>query len=99
MTNSGLGDRAYIALACLEHIRMVRWEDSSCGSDNWAECVIHLLGLGLVDALLQRRALRCRVGCGCDRRVRAEVVVVVGGCTYYRALFSLVTTREGQNGF
>lgn len=99
MSNSGLGDWTYIAFACLEHIRMVRWEDGGCGSDNWAERVIHLLGLGLVDALLQRRALRRRVGCGLDRRMRAEIVVVVGRCAYNGALFPSVTTSEGLNAY
>lgn len=99
MSNSGFGDWADIALACLEHIRVVRWEDSGCGSDDWAERVIHLLGFGLVDALLQRWALRCRVGCGLDRRMRAEVVVMIGGSAYNRALFSLVNTRKGHNAY
>lgn len=86
-----LGNRAYIALARLEHVRVVGWKHCRRGADNGAQPIIHFLGLGLVDAGLERGARGCCCVVGGDGRVRMQVVVVVCCCAYDGALMGVVS--------
>lgn len=81
-----LCDWAYVALARLEHIWVIGWENGGRCADDGAEGVVHLLGLGLVEVALQYGTRGCSSGGGGHGRMRGEVVVVVGGCAYYWAL-------------
>jgi hypothetical protein len=56
------------------------------GADDGAQRVVHVLGLGLLDCVLERGARCCCGRVGGDRGVRVQVVVVVGGCAYDWAL-------------
>lgn len=90
VSNGRLGDRADILRPSLQHVGVVRREHSGCGAHDGAEGIVELLSLGLVDGGLQSGA------CGRFGRVQSrnlwvlvEVVVVVGGCAYDRALCML----------
>lgn len=98
VANGCLGNRANVLGASLQHIRVVRRQDCGRGANNGAESVIELLGLGLVHSLVEGGAGGSFVrGLG-DIRVLVEVVVVVGGRAYNRALCmsvdSLTSCRE-----
>lgn len=93
-----LGDRADIASICLQHIRMVWWEDGGSGADDGAEGIIKLLCLGLVDSILEGGALGgCGRGDAGDGGVLVEVVVVVCCCAYHGAL-RLLARERGNEG-
>jgi len=81
-----LGHRAHVASPRFQHIWVIRWQDSGRGADNRAQGVVHFLGLGVVDSRLERGALCCGCAVGGDGRVRVQVVVMVGCCSYDRAL-------------
>ena len=82
-----LCDWADVAGVRLEHVWVVGRKDCSCCAYDRAESIVHLLGLGRLYVLLERRA-RCSLGAlGGDGRVCGEVVVVVAGCAYDWALW------------
>lgn len=86
VSNACLCDGAHIALFRLEHIWVVGRQDSGSSADYWAKRVVHLLGRGLVNSRLEGGALCGGGGGGRDGWVLAQVVVVIGGCTYDGAL-------------
>lgn len=86
-----LGNRADIVRPSVEHIRVVRRQHGGRCTNDRAESIVELLGLGLVDGGLERGAGGGfgRVEAG-DVGVLVEVVVVVGRCAYNGALIALV---------
>jgi hypothetical protein len=99
VSNRRLCNWAYIASARLQHVRVIRRKNSRCCTDYRAQRIVHLLCLGLLDRVLEcgARCRRARVVAG-DRRVRLEVVVVVGRCSYYWALREVVSGYESDAG-
>ena len=93
MSHRRLRNRAYVAGAGLEHVWVVRWKNSRRGAYDGTQRIIHLLRLGLLDRVLKCGAGRRRAVARGDGRVRVEVVVVVGRCSYYRALHEEVSMR------
>lgn len=87
MTHRRLGDRAHIALARVQHIRVVGRQHGGGGAHDGAQRVVELLGFGLLHGGFERGA---GGGFGAaqagDRRVLVQVVVVVGGGAYDGAL-------------
>jgi hypothetical protein len=53
VSNCCLGDRAYVALTRLKHVWVVGRKNSGSGAYNRAEGIVHLLGLGLLDSVLE----------------------------------------------
>jgi hypothetical protein len=82
VSDGGFCDWADVALAGLEHVGVVGRKDSRSGANHWAQGVVHLLRVRLVDVGLEDGALGGRGGRGGHGRVRGEVVVVVGGSAY-----------------
>ena len=88
MSHRRLSDRAHIALARLQHIRVVGRQHGGRGAHDGAQRVVELLGFGLLHGRLERGA---GSGFGAvqagDGRVLVQVVVVVGSGAYDRALW------------
>lgn len=87
---------------------VVRWQDSRGGTDNGADVIVHLPGLGLVDHLACQHRARRRIASGVALgdghvRVLVQVVVVVGRGAYDGARLSRarevnIGVRGGQGG-
>lgn len=86
VANCSLGNRAHVALARLQHIRVVWWQHGCRSANNRTKAVVHLLGARFLDGVFERRTLGCGALVGRDRWVRVQVVVVVGLCAYNGAL-------------
>ena len=88
MSHRRLSDRAHIALARLQHVRVVGRQHRGRGAHDGAQRVVELLGFGLLHGRLERGA---GGGFGAaqagDGRVLVQVVVVVGGGAYDGALW------------
>jgi hypothetical protein len=80
---------------------MVRRQDRGRSANDGAQTIVELLGLGLVDSLLERGASGGFIGGLGDVGVLVEVVVVVGGRAYNGALCMSVEPQlcwgEGQH--
>jgi hypothetical protein len=83
MPHCCLGNRAHVALLCLEHVRVVGRQHCRRSAYNGTQSIVHSLGLRLVDDIvLERGTLGCSCFVGRDRGMRVQIVVVVSCCTY-----------------
>ena len=98
MFDSCLCHWAHISWVRLQHVGVIRRKHSRCGANNGTEPVVHFLGLGLVDSRLERGASSSSRAVGRNGRVAGEIVMVVRLCAYDRALFNMLTKRDGQAG-
>lgn len=90
MADRRLCDRAHLIRSSLEHVRVVGREHRGRGANDGAKSVVELLSLGLLHSGFEGRAGGSfgAVKAG-DFRVLIEIVVVIGGRTNDRTLFSL----------
>lgn len=86
VSHSGLGDGADVASTGLEHIRVVWGQHRSRSANDRAQCIVHLFRLWLVHSRLEDRAFGGSIISGRHGRMRVQIVVVVCGRAYNRAL-------------
>lgn len=55
MANRCLGHRADVLGTCVQHVRMIRRQDSGGGADNGAKGIVELLSFGFLNGRLERR--------------------------------------------